>query len=112
MPIVREVPVAREGEIAVGAAKSFRFGLKNGIAYNDNGTVKAFVNFCTHMGGPVDLVSGCRFRCRWHDSDFDATSGKRISGEAPEGTALETIPLHLKDGMLYATVEYRDEFDF
>ncbi len=112
MPIIRQIPVAQVGEIAVGKTKSFRFGIKNGIAYNDGGVIKAYLNFCPHMGGSVDLVNGEKFRCRMHFAEFDAKSGDRLSGEAPEGTKLQHIELTEKDGQLFATLVLHDDFDF
>lgn len=102
MPIVKKLPVAKEGEIAPGRAKSFRYGFRNGIAYNDNGTLKAYVNFCPHMGGPTDLTSSGVFRCRWHGAEFDPASGDRLCGQAPEGTRLQPIELVVEDGQVLA----------
>lgn len=111
MAITRKLPVCRVGDIAEGSAKSFRFGVQNGIAYNDHGTLKAYVNFCTHAGGPLDLVSATRFRCRWHESDFDPSTGERICGQAPEGTKLKPIPLLVEGDQVLALLELKDEFE-
>lgn len=109
MPIRRLLPVAAVGEIAPGTARSFRFGVRQGIAYNDGGTVKAYVNACPHMAGQVDLKANGIFQCRWHEATFDPATGKRLAGQAPEGTCLPPITLEEKDGRLFAVLEIADE---
>lgn len=111
MPITRHIPVAKVGEIAAGRTKPFRFGHANGIAFNDRGTVKAFVNACTHMAGPVDLVSGKDvFRCRWHQAEFDARTGDAIEGAAPKGTRLKPIELIVEGDQILGVLELNDDF--
>ncbi|MFA5935708.1 MAG: Rieske 2Fe-2S domain-containing protein [Patescibacteria group bacterium] len=111
MPIKRKLPVCSVGEIAEGSAKTFRFGFRDGIAYNDHGTLKAYINFCTHMGGPLELVSATRFRCRWHEAEFDPVNGERLCGEAPEGTKLTPITLITEGDKIFAMLELKDEFE-
>lgn len=108
MAITRKLPVARLNEIPLGRTKAFRFGLAQGIAYNDGGTIKAFINKCTHMGGPVELTHAQGkpvLRCRWHEAEFDPSSGEALSGQAPSGTMLTPIPLTLEGDQLFATLE-------
>jgi nitrite reductase/ring-hydroxylating ferredoxin subunit len=112
MAIKRKLPVAKVGEIAESRSKTFRFGLQDGIAYNDGGTIKAYVNFCTHAGGPLELVSATRFRCRWHEAEFDPKTGNRLCGEAPEGTRLKPIELVTEGDQIWAWWEVKDEFEF
>jgi nitrite reductase/ring-hydroxylating ferredoxin subunit len=107
----RKLPVCKVGEIAEGSAKSFRFGIQNGIAYNDHGTLKAYVNFCTHAGGPLALISPTRFRCRWHEAEFDPATGERLCGQAPEGTRLKSIELLIEGEQVLAILEIKDEFE-
>ncbi|MBP6945114.1 Rieske (2Fe-2S) protein [Patescibacteria group bacterium] len=116
MAITRKLPVARVGEILPGHTKTFQFGLAQGIAYNDGGTIKAFVNKCTHMGGPVELKQAGgvpRFRCRWHEAEFDPATGKVLHGQAPAGSMLTPISLTIEGDQLFATLELPpDPFDF
>ena len=102
----RKILIARVGEIPPGRTKSFRFGFANGIAYNDHGTIKAYVNRCTHMGGPVELLKDQNiFRCRWHQAEFDPASGRAVEGEAPKGTGLEPIKMIEEGGQIFALLE-------
>lgn len=111
MAIKRKLPVCRVGEIREGEAKRFRYGIQDGIAYNDGGTLKAYVNFCMHAGGPLDLVSPTRFRCRWHEAEFDPRTGERMCGQAPEGSKLKPIELVTEGDLVLAIWEVKDEFE-
>ena len=104
-------PVAKLGEIREGSSKSFRMGIKNCIAFNDGGTSIAYVNFCTHMGGQVDLhAASCQFVCRWHGACFSAKTGERLSGQAPEQSGLKPVTLVEENGSIFALVEFNDGF--
>jgi len=116
--IQRKLPVCRVSDLPPGKAVSFRYGVSNGIAYNDGRTIKAYLNRCTHMGGSVQLVrtqgsgcDGCVFKCSWHQAEFDPATGARLSGEAPEGTALKAIPLKIENSEIWAMLEIEDEFE-
>ena len=110
MPITRRIPVAAIGVIQPGSTHIFSFGpATKGIAYNRDGVIKAYVNRCTHMGGPVELHSGGTFRCRWHGADFDPCNGAAIAGEAPAGTFLKPVDIIEDNGILYAVLELPDD---
>lgn len=96
-------------EIPVGKTKSFRFGVMNGIAFNDQGVIKAYVNACTHMGGTVQL-SGSVLRCCRHFAEFSPSTGERLSGQAPEGTRLTPIDVVVENDEIFATLVLKDEF--
>ena len=109
---MRKIPVAKVDEIRSGTTKSFRFGVQNGIAYNDNGTLKAFVNACTHMGGATSLTPSGVLRCCRHFAEFDPKTGERLAGQAPEGTRLKPIELVTEGDQIFAILELHDEFSF
>ncbi len=112
MALTRKILVARVGEVPIGRTKSFRFGVAEGILYNDRGTLKAFVNKCTHMGGPVELkqIQGVpTFRCRWHEAEFDPSTGAAIQGQAPMGTMLAPIVLVTEGDQIFAHLILPDD---
>ena len=109
---MKKVFIAKVGEIPDGRVKSFHYGTVQGIAYNDSGSVKAYVNFCTHAGGPVRMCEKGTFKCDWHEAEFDPRTGERLCGEAPEGSKLKPIEIVVEDGSLFALIEIKDEFDF
>jgi nitrite reductase/ring-hydroxylating ferredoxin subunit len=106
----RKILIAKLGEIPVGRTKSFRYGIKNGIAYNDHGTIKAYVNVCTHMGGPVELVDGKQiFRCRWHQAEFDPKTGAAVEGQAPKNTFLQPIELVIEGDNIFGVLTFPED---
>jgi nitrite reductase/ring-hydroxylating ferredoxin subunit len=116
--ITKRLPVFRLADLAEGKTISFRYGVHNGIAYNDGGVINAYVNACTHMGGTVVPVAcstvgsaGCTLRCVRHFAEFDPRTGARTSGEAPEGSALKPITLEIEGDQVYAMLELTEEFD-
>lgn len=102
MGLKREVLVCRISDLPTGKTSHFKYGHSKGIAYNDGGTIKAYVNRCTHMGGPVELTRDGKFlRCRWHGADFYPCTGAVVDGQGPEGTFLKRLELIEKDGTLF-----------
>lgn len=96
MGLMRRIVVAKEGELGEGRTKAFRYGVSQGIAVMTGGALRAYVNRCTHMGGPVELANkdgSPLLRCRWHRAEFRADTGEAIHGEAPAGTRLTPIEL-------------------
>lgn len=108
----KRIPVAKLGEIPEGRTRAFRYGFQNGIAYNDAGTIKAFVNACTHMGGTTELANGV-LRCCRHAAEFHPATGERLCGQAPEGSRLTPIELIIEGDQVYAVLELApDPFSF
>lgn len=109
----RKLPIARVGEIPVGRTKSFRFGTANGIAFNNQGVIQAYVNRCTHMGGPVELrtkkTGETVLQCKWHEAEFAPDTGRAIEGEAPQGTFLAPIKVLEEGGELFALLVLPDD---
>lgn len=108
----RKILVAKKDEVAVGRTKAFRFGPHAAIAFNDQGVLKAYVNRCTHMGGPVELKDKkgeLIFRCRWHEAEFSPCTGAAIEGEAPQGTRLTPIELTEEEGVYYTVFRTSDD---
>lgn len=108
----RKILVAARNEVPIGRTKNFRFGPHAAIVYNDAGTLKAYVNRCTHMGGPVELKDKqgqAILRCRWHEAEFAPETGDAIEGEAPQGTRLTPIELFEEQGTYFCTFRASDD---
>lgn len=85
--------VCRSEELLEGKGRSVKL-LPGTEAYifRLHGQVKAFINRCTHMGGPVELTADTtKLCCRRHEATFNPETGERIGGQAPEGSALTTL---------------------
>lgn len=54
------------------------------------GQMRAFINRCTHMGGPIELKGG-QCVCRWHEAAFDPETGKRLDGSSAPLHALTIL---------------------
>lgn len=80
-------------------------GGKEGILLNRGGKLSAFVNSCSHMGGPTALEpcgdGVCRLRCQWHGATFDAESGQALTPPAPRGSALRELRVIIEDNKIY-----------
>lgn len=107
--MIRKVKVVQASELRENAPVSFHFGPIKGIAFRRGGTCKAYVNRCTHMGGPVDFCRTGTLKCSWHGAEFDPDSGSAIEGQAPPGSFLKRIELVEEDGILYALMELPDD---
>lgn len=107
----KKIEIAKMSKWKDGEMKSFAFATVKGIAIRRGDTIQAFVNRCTHMGGPLEW-KGEKFECRWHGACFDA-QGLRCGGEAPEGSRLTEIPLEQEGDAVFAIIELpKDPFDF
>jgi nitrite reductase/ring-hydroxylating ferredoxin subunit len=73
-----------------------------------NGKPRAFINVCMHHGGPL-VLEGDRFTCQWHGSEFDARTGKALSGPVRPDARLIMLPTHVEDGILIYTYEDKME---
>ncbi len=112
MPITR---VARSEDLREGEGKTVTLVPgKTAYVFRYKNTLRAFVNRCPHMGGPVELDARAgECVCRWHEASFDALSGARKEGEAAEGSALTPLHVEEADGQIHlAWTLPNDPFDF
>ena len=124
--IRKKLPAFRLTDLPPGKTLSFRYGISDGIAYNDGGAIKAYVNRCTHQGGTVVLerptgyqvnqdsqggCDGCVFRCVRHFAEFNPKTGERLAGEAPEGSSLTPILLETEGDQVFAILELKEDFE-
>ena len=65
---------------------------KEAYVFRLAGAVRAFINRCTHMGGPVELTpKKDQLCCRWHHGTFDPDTGERTGGQPPEQSKLDRV---------------------
>jgi nitrite reductase/ring-hydroxylating ferredoxin subunit len=106
---VRKIEIGKKDDLRENQPVHFHFGPIKGIAIMRSGECKAYVNRCTHMGGPVDLCLEGTLRCRWHGAEFDPDDGSAIVGEAPEGSFLKRLDVEEENGILFAVFELSDD---
>jgi nitrite reductase/ring-hydroxylating ferredoxin subunit len=71
------------------------------------GKPRAYINVCQHHGGPLALT-GDRFTCEWHGSQFDVRTGHALSGPVRLDARLIMLPTRVEDGTLVYVYETND----
>lgn len=92
-------PIARVADVPPGTTREFTHQGRKAILVNIDGQFRAYVNSCTHAGGPNDLKEGSLV-CKWHGSRFDPLTGAVQRG--PATRPIEPIPLVVRDGAIHA----------
>jgi nitrite reductase/ring-hydroxylating ferredoxin subunit len=94
--------LASEQDVDEGKAKELDFFGRPALILKKNGKVHAYINVCTHVGGPCKLEDGT-LKCQWHGTAFDSESGKVIqgSGPAPPDSRLIKLPIIVESGTIF-----------
>lgn len=99
---VTELPVkvASVEELKAKGYLKFYVHNKPVVLLYSGGEIKAYSAECPHMGCPVsvNLEKGI-FECPCHGSVFNATTGERVSGPAPEG--LKQLEFKVEKGEIF-----------
>lgn len=100
------INICQMSDLKPGEVKYFKYGLHQGMLLCDDAGIRAFKSFCSHMGGPIRKLDACTLKCQWHGATFDSQTGKAHAGcQAPEGTGLPVIELHVDDGRIWCEYE-------
>lgn len=91
-------------EIPVEGTKKVDFFGREVLLYMDNGQPKAILNYCLHLGGPLEL-KGENFICQWHGAEFECHTGACVKGPATKETKLMFLPTHIEDNQLMYVYE-------
>jgi len=95
-----EIFLANDADVKEGSTLEVDFAGRPAIIMRVNGHVHAYINCCTHVGGPMKLA-GDKILCQWHGSAFDAATGQALSEPAPLDSKLIGLPIVIKDGKVY-----------
>ena len=82
-----------------GALRRYRAGFRSVWVWRSGDRVRGYYDFCTHQGGALQQ-QGEAMVCSRHHATFDAVSGQRIAGEAPEGSVLPPAELAVEEGKI------------
>ncbi|HWV38818.1 MAG TPA: Rieske (2Fe-2S) protein [Vulgatibacter sp.] len=104
--------VARSEEIPERGAIRFRVRGGSGevpaFAVRVGGTVRAYLNVCTHRELELDLgdgtfftPDGSRLRCRAHGALFEPETGACAGGVCPKRSTLTELPVTEEDGIVW-----------
>jgi nitrite reductase/ring-hydroxylating ferredoxin subunit len=72
---------------------------------NQDGSIYALGNSCTHAGGPLGdnrLSTPCMVECPWHNSVFDIRTGEAVQG--PARKPVKTYEVMVEAGMVFVKV--------
>ena len=96
--------VVRADEVNPGRAKIVRLdGTEIGLFRLNDGSWRAYKNFCPHAGapvctGPVSNSTPQILRCPWHAWNFDLTTGQLV-GHA--NCKLDSYQVEVADGTVF-----------
>ena len=99
------VKVADEGDVAPGQVKCVRTGDRRIALFNENGTLVAYDDYCTHVGGPVSEGSyeNGVVTCPWHGAQFRVEDGTALT--PPAGGNLRRYPVRVNAGAIEVEID-------
>lgn len=97
-----KVPLAQDSAVARGEATEVDFfGRSVLLTRGEDDRVRAYMNVCLHLGGPLELSEdGQTFRCQWHQACFSAATGEATHAPAPRGSRLLRLPTRIEAGQV------------
>ena len=99
------VKVADDGDVAPGRVKCVRTGERRIALFNENGTLVAYDDYCTHVGGPVSEGSyeNGVVTCPWHGAQFRVEDGQALT--PPAGGNLRRYPVRVNAGAIEVEID-------
>jgi nitrite reductase/ring-hydroxylating ferredoxin subunit len=95
------VPLLPTDQLRDGQATDVDFFGRSVLVLRTAGQVRAFMNVCTHLGGPLQLApDGVSFQCQWHQACFDAQTGRATGAPARPDSRLIRLPIKIEDGQV------------
>lgn len=95
------VPLIEEARVEEGRIAEVDFFGRPVLVLRQDGRVRAYVNVCTHLGGPLALAQdGEHLECQWHGACFDARTGRATGNPAPPDTRLIRLPVTVEAGQV------------
>ena len=96
-----KVPLADEAQVREGDLTEVDFFGRPVILLRTDGQLRAYLNVCTHLGGPLALAAdGATLECRWHRACFEARTGQATKGPAPPASRLIRLPIRSEEGRI------------
>jgi len=81
-----------------GTSKVDFFG-REVLVFKDKGQPKAVLNYCLHLGGPMEL-KGEHFVCAWHGAEFECHTGACVKGPSAKESRLMFLPTRIEEDQL------------
>jgi len=94
------VRIGDADDVPPGKVRCMRLADRKVAVFNENGTLLAYDDYCTHVGGP--LTEGTYEKgvvtCLWHGAQFRVADGAPLT--PPAGGRLRAYPLRTRDGVI------------
>ncbi len=94
-----KVALIRVEDIPIEGTTHVDFFGRDVLVLMVDGTPKAIMNVCLHLGGPLRREEDCLV-CEWHSAAFNVRDGQRVKGPARQETRLLTLPTRIEEGVL------------
>ncbi|HLV98329.1 MAG TPA: Rieske 2Fe-2S domain-containing protein [Ktedonobacterales bacterium] len=94
-----KVPLCNVDEIPEEGAKAIDFFGREALVVKVNGTPKAIMSTCLHLGGPLHCEEN-KLVCAWHGAEFALDDGRRLKGPVRADARLMVLPTRIEDGVL------------
>jgi nitrite reductase/ring-hydroxylating ferredoxin subunit len=95
------VPLIDDAQVHEGQAHEVDFLGRPVLVTRTDGQLRAYMNVCTHLGGPLQLAAdGTHFQCQWHHACFDSRSGKATCPPARADSRLIRLPIKVEAGQV------------
>jgi nitrite reductase/ring-hydroxylating ferredoxin subunit len=93
------VPLIEDAQVREGEASEVDFFGRSVLVLRSEGRARAYMNVCTHLGGPLQLApDGATLQCQWHQACFNALSGQAICPPARSDSRLIRLPIKVEAG--------------
>ena len=94
------VKVGNDGDVAPGTVKCVTAGDRRIALFNENGTLVALDDACTHVGGPLSegLCENGVVTCPWHGAQFRIEDGTALS--PPASGNVRRYPVRVEEGAI------------
>ena len=101
----RFVRVGKEGSVMPGRAKRVFSRDRRIAVFNDQGTLRAVDDTCTHVGASLSegLCEDGVVICPWHGGRFRLSDGRGLS--PPVYRRLQTYPVRVRAGLIEVEVD-------
>ena len=99
-----ETFLANDADVKEGETLEVDFLGRPAILFRVDGELYAYINCCTHLGGPMKLKvkpHATYLDCTWHDSHFDAKTGQATREPAPLDSKLIKLSIQVKEGKVF-----------
>lgn len=98
--MAQEIFIAKISDVKDGELIRFKYKGRPAVLVNNHGNFKAFIDYCTHSGGPL-VMENCKLKCVRHYALFDPETGNAETLPAPLNSSLMEIKINVAGDKVY-----------